>query len=134
MAAAGEVEVLGLPPEVPDELLVLYFENRRRSGGGPVQSWRRRGSRARLAFESPDGEPRGGGAEGPGRPPAPPSLPPTLPRQTPQPGEGGGGGRRGQRLLLLPLLLRPLSRPVSPPQTRRGSCPEGEATPCRRLG
>ncbi|XP_015272446.1 PREDICTED: poly [ADP-ribose] polymerase 10 [Gekko japonicus] len=37
MAAAGAVEVRGVPPEVADELLVLYFENRRRSGGGPVR-------------------------------------------------------------------------------------------------
>ncbi|KAM6458465.1 protein mono-ADP-ribosyltransferase PARP10 isoform 2-T2 [Liasis olivaceus] len=52
MAAA--VEVLGVPPDVADELLVLYFENRRRSGGGLVQSWRRRGGRATLAFERPE--------------------------------------------------------------------------------
>ncbi|XP_077209598.1 protein mono-ADP-ribosyltransferase PARP10 isoform X2 [Paroedura picta] len=50
----ASVEVRGVPPEVADELLVLYFENRRRSGGGPVQGCRRRGSRARLDFERPD--------------------------------------------------------------------------------
>ncbi|XP_062987331.1 protein mono-ADP-ribosyltransferase PARP10 [Elgaria multicarinata webbii] len=52
--AEAAVEVRGLTPDVADELLVLYFENRRRSGGGPVQSCRRRGSRALLAFESPE--------------------------------------------------------------------------------
>nr|XP_056710557.1 protein mono-ADP-ribosyltransferase PARP10 [Euleptes europaea] len=52
-AAAAGVEVRGVPPEVADELLVLYFENRRRSGGGPVQSCRRTGGRALLAFHSP---------------------------------------------------------------------------------
>ncbi|XP_054841637.1 protein mono-ADP-ribosyltransferase PARP10 isoform X2 [Eublepharis macularius] len=48
------VEVAGLPEGAADELVVLYFENRRRSGGGPVRSWRRRGARARLLFESPE--------------------------------------------------------------------------------
>ncbi|XP_033011911.1 protein mono-ADP-ribosyltransferase PARP10 [Lacerta agilis] len=50
MAAA--VEVRGVPGDVADELLVLYFENRRRSGGGAVQRCRRRGARATLTFES----------------------------------------------------------------------------------
>ncbi|XP_048338592.1 protein mono-ADP-ribosyltransferase PARP10 [Sphaerodactylus townsendi] len=53
-AAAAGVEVSGIPAGVAEELLVLYFENRRRSGGGPVQSCRRRGARARIDFESPD--------------------------------------------------------------------------------
>ncbi|XP_058035038.1 protein mono-ADP-ribosyltransferase PARP10 isoform X2 [Ahaetulla prasina] len=52
MAAA--VAVLEVPSDVADELLVFYFENRRRSGGGPVQSWRRRGGRAILTFERPE--------------------------------------------------------------------------------
>uniref|UniRef100_A0A670IU48 Poly [ADP-ribose] polymerase n=1 Tax=Podarcis muralis TaxID=64176 RepID=A0A670IU48_PODMU len=51
MAAAAAVEVRGVPGDVADELLVLYFENRRRSGGGAVQSCRRRGARATLTFE-----------------------------------------------------------------------------------
>ncbi|XP_034980365.1 protein mono-ADP-ribosyltransferase PARP10 [Zootoca vivipara] len=50
--AAASVEVRGVPGDVADELLVLYFENRRRSGGGAVQSCRRRGARATLTFES----------------------------------------------------------------------------------
>nr|XP_060632028.1 protein mono-ADP-ribosyltransferase PARP10 [Anolis sagrei ordinatus] len=45
------VEVRGFPPEAAEELLVLYFENRRRSGGGPVRDFRRKGPRALLAFE-----------------------------------------------------------------------------------
>ncbi|XP_013923578.1 PREDICTED: poly [ADP-ribose] polymerase 10 [Thamnophis sirtalis] len=52
MAAA--VAVVGVPPDVADELLVFYFENRRRSGGGPVRSWRRSGDRATLTFEHPE--------------------------------------------------------------------------------
>ncbi|XP_034275898.1 protein mono-ADP-ribosyltransferase PARP10 isoform X2 [Pantherophis guttatus] len=51
---AAVVAVLGVPSDVADELLVFYFENRRRSGGGPVQSWRRRGGRATLTFERPE--------------------------------------------------------------------------------
>ncbi|XP_023043968.1 protein mono-ADP-ribosyltransferase PARP10 [Piliocolobus tephrosceles] len=47
------VEVRGLPPAVPDELLTLYFENRRRSGGGPVLSWQRLGSGGILTFREP---------------------------------------------------------------------------------
>lgn len=59
-AAAAAVAVLGVPSDVADELLVFYFENRRRSGGGPVQSWRRRGGGgATLTFERPEGEGRG---------------------------------------------------------------------------
>ncbi|XP_053101054.1 protein mono-ADP-ribosyltransferase PARP10 [Hemicordylus capensis] len=54
MAAVEALEVRGVPPDVPDELLVLYFENRRRSGGGPVQSCRRRGSCATITFEDPE--------------------------------------------------------------------------------
>lgn len=45
------VEVQGLPLEVPDELLTLYFENRRRSGGGPVLSWQRLGHGGILTFQ-----------------------------------------------------------------------------------
>uniref|UniRef100_A0A2K6MCR8 Poly [ADP-ribose] polymerase n=1 Tax=Rhinopithecus bieti TaxID=61621 RepID=A0A2K6MCR8_RHIBE len=53
-AEAGvAVEVRGLPPAVPDELLTLYFENRRRSGGGPVLSWQRLGSGGILTFRDP---------------------------------------------------------------------------------
>ncbi|XP_037658787.1 LOW QUALITY PROTEIN: protein mono-ADP-ribosyltransferase PARP10 [Choloepus didactylus] len=48
--AGGAVELRGLPPDVPDELLTLYFENRRRSGGGPVSSWQRLGRGGVLTF------------------------------------------------------------------------------------
>ncbi|XP_050795762.1 protein mono-ADP-ribosyltransferase PARP10 [Gopherus flavomarginatus] len=52
--AARALEVLGVPLDMEEELLVLYFENRRRSGGGPVLHCRRQGSRAILTFESPE--------------------------------------------------------------------------------
>uniref|UniRef100_A0A2K5F2J3 Poly [ADP-ribose] polymerase n=1 Tax=Aotus nancymaae TaxID=37293 RepID=A0A2K5F2J3_AOTNA len=53
-AEAGvAVEVRGLSPAVPDELLTLYFENRRRSGGGPVLSWQRLGCGGILTFREP---------------------------------------------------------------------------------
>uniref|UniRef100_A0A4W5QB53 Poly [ADP-ribose] polymerase n=1 Tax=Hucho hucho TaxID=62062 RepID=A0A4W5QB53_9TELE len=45
------VEVLGVPEEVEDELLYLYFENKRRSGGGSLVSVELEGSRALLLFE-----------------------------------------------------------------------------------
>ncbi|XP_059528508.1 protein mono-ADP-ribosyltransferase PARP10 [Myotis daubentonii] len=55
MAEAEEgvpaVELSGLPPDIPDELLTLYFENHRRSGGGPVLSWQRLGHGGVLTFE-----------------------------------------------------------------------------------
>lgn len=45
------LEVLGLPEEVDEELLFLYFENKRRSGGGPLVSVEKRSDRAVLVFE-----------------------------------------------------------------------------------
>lgn len=45
------VEVLGLPEGVDDELLSLYFENKRRSGGGPLLSVEKIDDRALLVFE-----------------------------------------------------------------------------------
>ncbi|NP_001134085.1 Poly polymerase 10 [Salmo salar] len=48
------VEVLGVPEEVEDELLYLYFENKRRSGGGSLVSVELEGSRAILVFEEAD--------------------------------------------------------------------------------
>lgn len=47
------VELSGLPTSIPDELLTLYFENRRSSGGGPVASWQRLGRGGILTFEEP---------------------------------------------------------------------------------
>uniref|UniRef100_A0A8D0U1R0 Plectin n=1 Tax=Sus scrofa TaxID=9823 RepID=A0A8D0U1R0_PIG len=47
------VEVSGLTPDVPEELLMLYFENRRSSGGGPVLSWQRLGPGGILSFREP---------------------------------------------------------------------------------
>uniref|UniRef100_A0A7N5ZT04 RRM domain-containing protein n=1 Tax=Anabas testudineus TaxID=64144 RepID=A0A7N5ZT04_ANATE len=44
------VEVLALPEAVDEELLALYFENKR-SGGGPLLSVEKRADRAILVFE-----------------------------------------------------------------------------------
>lgn len=45
------LEVLGLPQGVDDELLTLYFENKRRSGGGPLVSVDKSQGKAILVFE-----------------------------------------------------------------------------------
>ncbi|KAM7383842.1 hypothetical protein PAMA_011284 [Pampus argenteus] len=45
------VEVLALPEDVDEELLYLYFENKRRSGGGPLVSVEMKGDHALLVFE-----------------------------------------------------------------------------------
>ncbi|XP_047461663.1 protein mono-ADP-ribosyltransferase PARP10 [Mugil cephalus] len=45
------LEVLALPEGVDEELLCLYFENKRRSGGGPLISVEKKGNRAVLIFE-----------------------------------------------------------------------------------
>ena len=50
------VEVLLLPEGVDEELLYLYFENRRRSGGGPLVSVEKKGNRATLVFEDAQGK------------------------------------------------------------------------------
>ncbi|KAM9386741.1 protein mono-ADP-ribosyltransferase PARP10 [Phaethornis superciliosus] len=49
----GAVLEVGAPPQLEEELLVLYFESRRRSGGGPVRSCQRLGPLLFLTFESP---------------------------------------------------------------------------------
>lgn len=54
--AEGVLEVGGAPPDADEDLLVLYFESRRRSGGGPVRSCQRLGPLFILTFESPQGE------------------------------------------------------------------------------
>ncbi|XP_068524200.1 protein mono-ADP-ribosyltransferase PARP10 [Anas acuta] len=51
--AEGVLEVGGAPPDADEDLLVLYFESRRRSGGGPVRSCQRLGPLFILTFESP---------------------------------------------------------------------------------
>lgn len=53
---ARTLEVLNLPPNVDQELLALYFENKRRSGGGPLVSVEKRGDRAIVVFEETEGE------------------------------------------------------------------------------
>lgn len=50
------VEVLALPAEVDEELLFLYFENKRRSGGGLLASVEKKGDRAILVFEEAEGK------------------------------------------------------------------------------
>lgn len=52
----GVLEVEGAPPGAAEELLVLYFESRRRSGGGPVRSCQRLGSLLFLTFEESRGK------------------------------------------------------------------------------
>lgn len=49
------VEVLALSEEVDEELLCLYFENKRRSGGGPLELQRKDG-RTVLVFEEAQGK------------------------------------------------------------------------------
>ncbi|XP_074434164.1 protein mono-ADP-ribosyltransferase PARP10 isoform X2 [Larus michahellis] len=51
--AGAVLEVGGVPPDAPEELPVLYFESRRRSGGGPVESCQRLGPLLFLTFHSP---------------------------------------------------------------------------------
>lgn len=50
------LEVVNLPPEVDQELLALYFANKRRSGGGPLVSVEKMGDRAVVVFEETEGE------------------------------------------------------------------------------
>ncbi|XP_051948797.1 protein mono-ADP-ribosyltransferase PARP10-like isoform X1 [Xyrauchen texanus] len=45
------LEVLDIPDDVDDDLLWLYFENKRRSGGGDVVSLERHGNKAVMVFE-----------------------------------------------------------------------------------
>ncbi|XP_061597665.1 protein mono-ADP-ribosyltransferase PARP10-like, partial [Cololabis saira] len=45
------LQVLQVPAGVDEELLSLYFENRRRSGGGPLESLRTEDGRTALLFE-----------------------------------------------------------------------------------
>lgn len=50
------MEVLTLPAGVDEELLFLYFENKRRSRGGPLVSVERKGDGAILVFEEAEGK------------------------------------------------------------------------------
>ncbi|XP_029448190.1 protein mono-ADP-ribosyltransferase PARP10 isoform X2 [Rhinatrema bivittatum] len=58
MEEAPAAEAVLVVEDVPDlierDFLVLYFENGRRSGGGPVRSCTRRGRSVVLEFEHPD--------------------------------------------------------------------------------
>ncbi|XP_020850908.1 protein mono-ADP-ribosyltransferase PARP10 isoform X1 [Phascolarctos cinereus] len=46
-----QVELRGLPHAVSDELVILYFQNRRRSGGGPLRGWQRLDGGGILTFQ-----------------------------------------------------------------------------------
>lgn len=50
------MEVLALPAGVDEELLSLYFENKRRSGGGLLASLERRDDCVVLVFEEASGK------------------------------------------------------------------------------
>ncbi|KAK7124728.1 hypothetical protein R3I94_018947 [Phoxinus phoxinus] len=45
------LDVLDIPDDLDDDLLILYFENKRRSGGGNVAFLERRGNQALVVFE-----------------------------------------------------------------------------------
>ncbi|XP_028673864.2 protein mono-ADP-ribosyltransferase PARP10 isoform X1 [Erpetoichthys calabaricus] len=45
------IEVFGIPDEIENEFLGLFFENKRRSGGGALASFVRQGDTATLIFE-----------------------------------------------------------------------------------
>ncbi|XP_007488788.1 protein mono-ADP-ribosyltransferase PARP10 [Monodelphis domestica] len=51
LGAEKQVELRGLPQAVSDELVTLYFENSRRSGGGPLGGWQRLGMGGILTFQ-----------------------------------------------------------------------------------
>lgn len=53
MDVRAEVEVLGLTEDVDNDFLLLYFENKRRSGGGEIQSVSRNGSVGLITFSDP---------------------------------------------------------------------------------
>ncbi|CAH2286319.1 mono-ADP-ribosyltransferase PARP10 isoform X1 [Pelobates cultripes] len=52
-AIMAEVEVSGLTESLVTDYLILYFESRRRSGGGPVKIYTRNGCEAFLTFSDP---------------------------------------------------------------------------------
>lgn len=54
------LEVSDIPENFTDEFLTLYFENKRRSGGGPLVSVQRNGSCAVLVFEESEGKYKSG--------------------------------------------------------------------------
>ncbi|XP_074059242.1 protein mono-ADP-ribosyltransferase PARP10 [Macrotis lagotis] len=54
LGSEAQVELRGLARDVSDELVTLYFENRRRSGGGPLRGWQRLESGGILTFQKPE--------------------------------------------------------------------------------
>ncbi|KAM9099323.1 protein mono-ADP-ribosyltransferase PARP10 isoform 1-T1 [Sarcophilus harrisii] len=53
-ASGALVQLRGLPHNASDELVTLYFENRLRSGGGPLRGWQRLDSGGILTFQKPE--------------------------------------------------------------------------------
>ncbi|KAM8966318.1 protein mono-ADP-ribosyltransferase PARP10 [Pelodytes ibericus] len=49
----AEVQVSGLTDQLDTDYLILYFESRRHSGGGPVESFTRTGTEAFLTYINP---------------------------------------------------------------------------------
>lgn len=50
------LEILGIPDDLDQDLLWLYLENRRRSGGGDVESLDRRGNKVLVVFKDEEGK------------------------------------------------------------------------------
>ncbi|TRY55576.1 hypothetical protein DNTS_005346, partial [Danionella cerebrum] len=48
------LEVLDVPEDIDEDILNLYFENQRRSGGGSLVSLEKRGSQAFVVFADPE--------------------------------------------------------------------------------
>lgn len=48
------LEVLDIPDDLDDDFLCLYFENKRRSGGGNLAFLERHGKQALVVFEDPE--------------------------------------------------------------------------------
>ncbi len=45
------LEILDIPDDLDDDLLSLYFDNKRRSGGGNLVSLEKHGNHALVVFE-----------------------------------------------------------------------------------
>lgn len=52
------VEVSGFTEKISEEMLLLFFENRKRSGGGPVEEmfYNAKECRAVVTFKNPEGQ------------------------------------------------------------------------------
>lgn len=52
------LEILGIPDDFDQDLLWLYLENKRRSGGGDVESLDRCGNKVLVVFTDVEGKTR----------------------------------------------------------------------------